>query len=288
MSELHAPEASSDTSDTSGVVVGTDGSDDSLGALAWAAAAASAHALPLTVVHSRPDASAPVRVVTDDAPELLSRAAAEVTRSHPSVQLRLVKHPASPVQALLDVSQNASFVVLGSRGLGGFAGLLLGSTPMQVVPYATCPVVVVRPGHEADDGEVVVAYDGSPASAAAAAFGFWHAQASGRAVRVVSVDEHVEGSGPVDVAGLPLGSPDASYWAPVTVVAESYPDVPVSYHAEPGRPARALIDQQGVALLVLGTRGLGGFRGLLQGSVSQQVLHHATFPVAIVRLSEES
>ncbi len=273
---------------TSGVVVGTDGSDDSIGAIAWAAMAASAHGLTLTVVHSRPDAVAPVREVTDDAPEQLGRVATEVARTHPDLSLQLVEHPASPVQALLDVSRDAAMTVLGSRGLGGFAGLLLGSTPMEMVPHAICPVVVVRPGHESDDGDVVVAYDGSPAAAAAAAFGFWHAQATGRSVRVVSVDEQSGESGDVDVSLLPVGSPEASYWAPVLVVAGNYPEVTVHYRAEPGRPTRVLIDQQRVALLVMGTRGLGGFRGLLQGSVSQQVLHHATFPVAMVRLADDS
>lgn len=275
------------------VVVGIDGSQDSLTALAWAAAAAAAQHAPLTVVHAVPDEEGEVRTSTspEEAGEVLAAAAEQVAAAHPEVVPTLVQHPGSPVESLLEVGHDAAFVVVGSRGLGGFAGLLLGSTPMQVVPHARCPVVVVRPAPEPEPtltGEVVVGYDGSPAAAAAAAFGFWHAAATGGTVRVVEVGAHVEHTGEVDVAGLPLGSPQATFWAPVRVVAEQYPDVPVGYESVAGRPARALVERgEGCALLVLGTRGLGGFRGLLQGSVSQQVLHHASVPVAMVRLATD-
>jgi len=273
------------------VVVGIDGSEDSLTALRWAAAVAALQHAPLRVVHAVPDEEGEVRVSTSPAEsgEVLTAAAAVVAASHPEVTTALVQHPGSPVQSLLDLGEDAAFVVVGSRGLGGFAGLLLGSTPMQVVPHARCPVVVVRPTPEPTvHGEVVVGYDGSPAAAAAAAFGFWHAAATGGTVSVVEVGAHVEHTGAVDVTALPLGSPEATFWAPVRVVAEEYPAVPVAYEAVQGRPARALVERgEGCALLVLGTRGLGGFRGLLQGSVSQQVLHHALVPVAMVRLATD-
>lgn len=273
------------------VVVGIDGSTDSMTALRWAAAVAAAQHAPLTVVHAVPNEEGDVVISTspEDAGEVLAAAAAEVAATHPDVTASLVQHPGSPVEALLDLGAEAAVVVVGSRGLGGFAGLLLGSTPMQVVPHARCPVVVVRPTPEPRlSGEVVVGYDGSPAAAAAAAFGFWHAAATEAAVRVVEVGRHVEHTGEVDVDALPLGSPEATFWAPVRVVAEEYPTVPVRYESVEGRPARALVERgEGCVLLVLGTRGLGGFRGLLQGSVSQQVLHHATGPVAMVRLAHE-
>jgi nucleotide-binding universal stress UspA family protein len=273
------------------VVVGVDGSENSLTALLWAAAAAHAHAAPLAVVHADPDEEGEVVSTRDPqkASSVLADAAARVSATQPVVEVTLVQHPGSPVEALLETGHDAAFVVVGSRGLGGFAGLLLGSTPMQVVPHAQCPVVVVRPGTAPrPDAEVIVGYDGSQPSAAAAAFGFWHAAATGSPVRVVAVGAKAEVDEVVDVAALPIGSPEATFWAPARVVAEEYPAVSTSYHSVAGRPARALVDQgEGGALLVLGTRGLGGFRGLLQGSVSQQVLHHASSPVAMVRLAGE-
>ena len=87
----------------------------------------------------------------------------------------------------------------------------------------------------------------------------------------------------LDPATAPLGSPQAGYWAPLRVIAEEFPQVPMRFRHGRGRPAGILLDEsRGCALAVVGARGLGGFVGLLMGSVSQQVLAHADCPVAIV------
>jgi hypothetical protein len=92
--------------------------------------------------------------------------------------------PGAPVPSLLAAGDSADVLVLGSRGIEGFRGLLLGSTTMHVAPYAECPVVVVHSGMEGgvpfedveggdgNPGQVVLGYDGSPASNRAAAFAF--------------------------------------------------------------------------------------------------------------------
>ncbi|MFC7615699.1 universal stress protein [Actinokineospora soli] len=172
----------------------------------------------------------------------------------------------APVPALL--RQDACLVVLGSRGLGGFGGLLLGSTAVQVAAHARCPVVVVR-GERS--GDVVVGVDGSAHSVEAIAFAFGEAQRLGAGVVAVTAGSQE------DEAARALAESVAGW-------AERYPDVPVRRSVVRGHAARALVDAAAdAALLVVGSRGAGGFRGMLLGSVSQGVLHHATCPVAIVR-----
>ena len=135
-----------DMADT-GVVVGTDGSQNSVAALRWAADTARAYDLTLTVLYARPDAMAEPMVVAEPA-GVLADAVAVAREQQPEVQIRALQMPDAPVQSLLAAGENADVVVLGSRGVEGFRGLLLGSTTMHVAPYAQCPVVVVHSGLE--------------------------------------------------------------------------------------------------------------------------------------------
>jgi len=272
-----------------GVVVGADGSEAGNAALRWAADAAVAHGLPLTVVHARPDVEGVVQEVSGGS-DVLAASAETVRARHPELAVRTLQYPEPPVQSLLAAGETAQFLVIGSRGLGGFRGLLVGSTALQVAPYAPCPVVVVRPQHDdttagPHPGDVVLGYDGSPAANRASAFAFRHAQAVGGAVVVVSVEP---GRGDPEVhdvqpgEALP-GSDTGAFNAPLLVTAESFPDVPVKFLAATGRPAEVLIrESRGCQLLVVGMRGRGGFAGLIMGSVSQKVLAHAPSPVAFL------
>ena len=104
-----------------GIVVGADGSEAGNAALRWAADAAAAHHLPLTVVHARPDVEGVVQELRGGSG--LLDASAEVVRSrHPDLTLRTLQYPESPVQTLLAAGETADFIVIGSRGLGGFGG----------------------------------------------------------------------------------------------------------------------------------------------------------------------
>jgi nucleotide-binding universal stress UspA family protein len=275
----------------SGVVVGVDGSQAGTAALHWAADTAATYRAPLTIVFARPDVEGDV-VEAEQEEQLLDRSASDVRERQPELVVRALRYPDPPVQAMLAASADADMLVLGSRGLGGFRGLLMGSTAMQVVPWARCPVVVIHPPRESDGdeplhpGQVVLGYDGSEQADAAAVLAFGHARAIGSGVVAVAVDKargesRVED---VDPATASLGSPQAGYWAPLRVIAEEFTDVPVRFRHGRGRPAGILVDEaHGCALAVVGARGLGGFVGLLMGSVSQQVLAHADCPVAIVR-----
>lgn len=278
-----------------GVVVGADGSEHGRAAVLWAADTAVAYGLPLAVLHAIPDAAGVPRLI-DEPTGVLGEALALVRETNPGLVVRALQMPDSPVQSLLAAGRNADLIVLGSRGVEGFRGLLLGSTAMHVAPYAQCPVVVVHSGleggipFEADEdagnpGQVVLGYDGSSASNRAAAFAFRHAQAIGCGVVAVSVEPgrgepETEWIHPEDATP---GSDTSAFHSPVIVTAASFPEVPVSFVAGTGRPAEVLLSEAGGAsLLVVGSRGVGGFAGLVMGSVSQKVLAHADCPVAVL------
>ncbi|MCB1266267.1 MAG: universal stress protein [Mycobacterium sp.] len=280
----------------SGIVVGADGSEHGVAAVRWAASTAVAYGLPLTVLYARPDALGDPALVAEPT-GVLGAAVAFARATAPDVEIRALQMPDAPVRSLLAVGENADVLVLGSRGIEGFRGLLLGSTTMHVAPYAQCPVVVVHSGVEGcppfedtegltgNPGQVVLGYDGSPASNRAAAFAFRHAEAIACGVVAVSVDPtrgepETHEFNPEDATP---GSDTSAFHSPVIVTATSFPDVPVSYVTGTGRPAEVLLaEAAGAELLVVGSRGSGGFSGLIMGSVTQKVLAHASCPVAVL------
>ncbi len=279
-----------------GVVVGADGSEHGAAALRWAADTAVAYGLPLTVLYARPDAAAEPTVIAEPT-GVLGEAVAVARDKQPGLDIRALQMPDAPVQSLLAAGETADVLVLGSRGVEGFRGLLLGSTTMHVAPYAKCPVVVVHSGLEGgfpyedetgypgNPGQVVLGYDGSPASNRAAAFAFRHAAAIGTGVVAVSVEP---GRGEpeteeIDPENATPGSDTSAFHSPVIVTAAAFPDVPVSFVAGTGRPAEVLLAEAvGADLLVVGSRGSGGFSGLVMGSVTQKLLAHASCPVAVL------
>lgn len=197
--------------------------------------------------------------------------------------------PGAASAVLLAESSAAELVVLGSRGLGGFAGLLLGSTAVQVSAHADCPVLVIR-GEVPASGPVVVGVDGSELSEQAVAFAF--AEASRRDTELIAVHAWLYPTpvGPGDILPL-VYDLDAFREQEERVLAESvagwserYPEVTVRQRLVRGSPGGALVEQSRTAqLVVVGARGRGALGGLLLGSVSHAVLHHAESPVAIVR-----
>ena len=192
----------------------------------------------------------------------------------------------------------AQLVVIADRGLGGVAGLLIGSVAFALAAGGSCPVVIVRGQTDATDGPVVVGVDGSPISEAALAFAFEAAALRGapllavhawRDVPLVAV--HAERDVPLDPMTWASLDWDAVEQQAQAELAErlagwrdKYPDVDVQRLVVQDRPAKVLVEQSAAAqLLVVGSRGRGGLAGLLLGSVSHAVLHRADCPVAIVR-----
>lgn len=284
------------------VVAGVDGSECGLQAVRWAAAEALQRQLPLRLVAAHawpsgglvgdPGLGVDYRAVLRDVVlGHLATAAADARQVAPELDIEQVEVTGYPVPVLLGESAHAEILVLGDRGLGGFTGLLIGSVAVEVTAHASCPVIVVR-GSEPDrtgprPEPVVVGVDGSPTSEAATAFAF--EAASLRRVPLVAV--HVWRDVLVDATMAPLLDWDVIDSDEREVLAErlagwteKYPDVPVRRLVARDRPARALVEESGRAqLVVVGSRGRGGFHGLLLGSVSQALLHHAHCPVAVVR-----
>ncbi len=285
-----------------GVVVGVDGSECALQAVRWAAAEAGRRRLPLRLVaaYSWPggrlvgDPGLGVdhrRVLRDLAEEQLAAAARTAAAVTPGLAVEQVPVQGLPVPVLHAESARAALVVLGDRGLGGFTGLLVGSVAVDLAAHAVCPIVVVR-GPEPDPAAprpepVVVGVGDSAASGAAVAFAF--EAAALRGVPLVAV--HTWRDPLVDATMAPSLDLEATTADEGEVLAErlagwggEYPEVSVRRLVLRDGAARALVRESASAqLLVVGSRGRSGLAGMLLGSVSQAVLHHARCPVAVVR-----
>ena len=136
------------------IVVGVDGSESSQRALEWAAAEARLRNARLRVVLAwfevfvsgwfATSALYYSEEIRQAAQDELDKAVASIPAGSPEIEVESVLAHTSPELALIEESKHASLVVVGSRGRGGFAGLVLGSTSHQVVQHAECPVVVIR------------------------------------------------------------------------------------------------------------------------------------------------
>jgi nucleotide-binding universal stress UspA family protein len=281
------------------VVVGVDGSAADGPVLRWAVDEARRRRSPLCVVHAVDDRHSeafiranPVFVAAERraGEQILDGAVGQARGLARDVDVRPVLEVGAPAVVLLRWAAAAGLVVVGSRGRGGFAGLLLGSTSLHVAVHAPGPVVVLRPGDASagtPTGRIVVGTDGSPSCEGALRFAFSQAQRRGRGLTAL----HAWSSPAiyVDVPGstkwTKIGQAErAALSAVVAPWRERYPDVDVVEKAVLGPAAPLLIDEsRGCELLVVGSRGRGGFGGLLLGSVSHAALHHAHCPVAVVR-----
>lgn len=284
------------------VVVGVDGLACALQAVRWAAAEAVQRRLPLRLVSvytwpagrlvADPGLGVdPRRILRDAAREQLATAARAAAAAAPGLEVEQVTVEGFAVPVLQRESAEATLVVLGDRGLGGFTGLLIGSVAVALAAHSACPIVVVR-GRGPDamaprTAPVVVGVDGSPTGDAVVAFAFEAAALWG--VPLVAV--HTWHDHLIDPRMAVLIDLDAIAAQEREVLgerltgwSEKYPDVSVRPLVVHERAAHALVQESSDAqLLVVGSRGRGGLAGMLHGSVSQAVLHHAHCPVAVVR-----
>ncbi|MGI5175820.1 universal stress protein [Dactylosporangium sp. CA-152071] len=287
------------------VVAGVDGSAGSMRAVWWAAADAARRHRPLHLLHAHdwPDLvyppvgfALPVAYETDvRATAARVLADAVVVARDVGADLRITTEFTTRlcVPAMLAASRLASLVVVGSRGLGGFAALLVGSTGVELAGHAACPVVIVREVDLADGphaGRVVVGVDGSHGADLALGLAFEQAAFRRAGLTVVTaVQWHVAGQR--DGVAPPVHGEQAELLSARRVLAEAiagwqekYPQVDVQLEAVAGRAGGVLVDASAAAeLLVVGARGHGGFTGLLLGSAGQAAVHHAHCPVVVVR-----
>jgi len=288
---------------TGPVVAGIDGSVHGLAVAEAAAGQAIRHGRALRLVHGfnqvilyaafgYPIDGLQAEALVELANTMLEETATTVRLGHPDLQVQTELVASGAAAALIEASRTASLVVVGNRGHGGFAGLLLGSISSQVIAHAHGPVLVTRPAATGDGpaGPVVVGLDGSAESSAALGFAFDEASIRGVPLVALYVWQALppENLGPIRPWHY---DPDEAAEEARRLLAEQiagwrekYPDVTVEQRAQFGyHPAEALIEASHTAgVVVVGSRGRGGFSGLLLGSVSRTVAESADSPVAVI------
>jgi nucleotide-binding universal stress UspA family protein len=287
------------------IVVGVDGSTGSDEAVLWAVGLAANRGLSLHVVHAlrlsvpwQGVGIAEATVVVDsfrDSGERILRDAVRLARGvDESVTITTDMPTGPPVPLLIELSRSVRMVVVGHTGVGGFSDMLLGSTAAAVVSHAHCPVLVVRgrfgPAGVPEEGPVVVGIDGSPVSEVAVALAF--DEASLRGVALIALHAWYDDTyGARYSSGQYLMEWDSIKDGELLLLAErlagwqeKYPDVEVRRELVGARPRHALLEWSARAqLVVVGSRGRGGFRSMLLGSTSQALVHHAQCPVLVAR-----
>ncbi|GGL40870.1 universal stress protein [Planomonospora parontospora] len=284
------------------VVVGVDGSPASTAAVAWAAVDAARRGYALRIVHvCEPwaydiplDTPPGFRDSVSEHCRGVVEAAADTAREHaPGIEVQPVLKTGRVAEILRREAEDAEQVVVGSRGRGGFTGLVLGSVSLAVAGQVAGSVVVVRDVPERVRGRIVVGFDGSEHSDAALGYAF--AEAVRRSARLHAVHTwQMPVLGPGSTAYTRLVedlSAAERQVAEQTLLPwqEKYPQVEVERTVVCGHPVLTICDAAKDAdLVVVGSRGLGALGSAMLGSVSHGVLHHARCPVAVVRVRGEA
>lgn len=273
------------------IVVAYDGSPDAQTALTWATRTAIlTEQAVVAVVATASDDLTPQRSLLwgdslDEVRTSAERILGEALVADSAVDLR----PGPAAAVLLEAAEGAALLVAGSRGHGQVAGALAGSVSQHLARHASCPVVVVRPVAHPGAARIVVGVDGSGGSDAAVEFACRRAELTGEDVVVLHGwrDGAASGTTRREVPGEfmeRIVEEERLLSEAVAGVRADHPDVHLEPEAIPVVAWRALADASAAAtLVVVGSRGRGAFTGMLLGSVSQQVLHHAECPVAVVR-----
>jgi nucleotide-binding universal stress UspA family protein len=291
------------------IVVGFDNSPSSRQALGWALRTAQGRGADVLLVHAA-KAFPPLAVghgtyvalsreiATEAGQATLQAGILLAAKRAPEVTVTTLLLEDAPAAALLSVLDRAEMVAVGSRGLGGFSELVIGSTSLKHATHAPCPVVVVR--DEASDaeagpeaGRVVVGVDGPEhVSSDALAFAFDEASSRHTGLTVLHAWQEpfydLPGRGGPIPKQIQLEQFEANQrrWLTEYLAGwqEKYPDVEVKVEVLSQNPAAVLVAaSSGAELLVMGSHGHGGPHSVMMlGSVTHAVLHHAHCPVAVV------
>ncbi|MFI9628059.1 universal stress protein [Streptomyces sp. NPDC052042] len=270
------------------VIAAVDGSSHSLEALDWATREAVRRGLALVVVHVRTPAPQAVQEAQRrEAEELLTQCTRRVSRIAPDLHPTTLTPMDFPAAALTSLSRDASLVVVGSRGLGGFRSLLLGSDSMAVASMAGCPVVVVHGAAPEEARDVVAGVAADESSEAVLDFAFAAAAARpGARLRIVhgwTMISSMLSGGPVFDREAAASSAERTLAELTAGRRERFPQVEVVREAVGGSASRALVTASATAeLTVIGRRKGGESLGLGLSPVAQTTLSHALGPVAVV------
>jgi nucleotide-binding universal stress UspA family protein len=281
------------------IVVGVDGSRPALAATRWAAAEATRRQAPLQLWQAArwPDGHHVADMPLPDQSEReflaaarrrLDEALAIARDTGDTIDVTTQIRAQSPIEMLVEASTSARLVVLGSRGLGGFKGLLLGSTAIGVTARADGPVVVVQEYQAPQTGPVVVGLDNSAADDATLEFAF--DAAASRGTNLVAVHTWHEDAVPyardailIDWASIRRAARENAKERIASVHAK-YPSVTANLKLTRNKAAIELVERsESAQLVVVGSRGRGEVAGFVLGSTSQTLIRHAGCPVAVVR-----
>ncbi len=294
------------------VVVGVDGSPGARAALDWALEAAARTGAVLEVVSAFPvdpywtdaylldraridalraDTEARAREMVEQARRRPALAPAPGTTAPP---VEVIVVAGAVAEHLVQLSQGASLLVVGSRGRGSVRSTLLGSVALHCSTHAACPVVVVRPWQRTTPSRVVVGLDGTATARAALARAAEAATEAGAQLVAVSAFQLPEYWSDLGVAFLESlddvrNAARQQAESMVTGVLGESPGVPVRVVTVHGPPADVLAQQAaGADLLVVGSRSRSRLSGMLLGSVALHCVVHAPCPVMVVHPSRHA
>jgi nucleotide-binding universal stress UspA family protein len=291
------------------IVVGYDGSPTAGAALDWAAAEAQRRQLPLTVlsvidylgVLPGSEGVLPGQNVSkEETAQMATEGVLRAQKVADGIDISPITLIARVADSLIQTSRDAALLVVGTRGHGDVTGALLGSVAFAVSAHAHCPVVVVRGDSSRPSGPerpVVVGVDGSDSAQAAIRYAADVAATSSAPLIIAAAYRPVASQAWATTLPYALESDEdttfdaiarqkgeAAVAAAVHTALEIHPGLDVRRQVVEGPAARVLADvAAGCGLLVVGSRGHGGFVGLMLGSVSHGAIHLAPCPVAIVR-----
>ncbi len=277
--------------DELGVLVGVDGSTSSREAFTWAMEWASRSDLPVTAVTAYDRSRAPSAlqpILTSEVEAALTQEIEEMAARFPDVPVTGKVVDGHPVNSLLQEASEGHMLVTGTRGSGGWGGLRLGSVAAELAERCHVPLMVVPDGStHHPDGPFVVGADGSDWSRLAAEFAVESAAKRGKKV-VLAYARHA----PQSLFGLSLHKASDEVSAQdrhrmdsvAGPLRERWPDVEIEERFVTGPPGNALREaSEGASAIFMGSRGHGGFVGMLLGSVSRQLVTTGNVPVVIVR-----
>ena len=276
------------------ILVGTDGSASATAAVEWAADEAALRGLPLRIVHVlEPWTGESLHRLPDHLPAamvgegILEEAATVARDRQDSVPVTSALLTGPVPEEILAEAPAACAIVLGSRGIGGFASLVLGSVCLRVAGHTAGPVVAVRQFPREARGEIVVGFDGSDPARAALGYAFEEASLRQARVRVLCAWQLPPGPG-LGVGYTPAmeqiaQGDEAMVRDELASWRETHPDVEATGSVVLGHPVSELCTSSAQAdLLIVGARGRSALRSAVLGSVSHGVLHHARCAVAVV------